>query len=178
MLSYNLNAPMSLKDFDALPQDLKKEYITGLTVKYNVGVRRLADMMGVSAASLGRRLRPLGYDTSVSRWQTYDERAAWETFLGSKQVVAETLPETLPETVSSPAERPTPSETPEASPEDIPVAPSADIAEAAAPASLLRNGSLSFAGNAEAVLEELGAVLRGCGSVKLRVSFEVSNDVE
>lgn len=58
--SYRLNDPMSWKDFNELPDDLKRDYIKLIRDKYNAPDRDIAAMMKVNKATFSRLMKELG----------------------------------------------------------------------------------------------------------------------
>lgn len=54
VVSYSLNKPLNWKEFSKLPSDLKEEYMNSLIEKYSANARSMADMFGVSVATVFR----------------------------------------------------------------------------------------------------------------------------
>lgn len=56
-MSYQLGGPMKWPEFCSLPNDLKEEYLNGLIQKYSANARGMADMFGVSVATVFRLVK-------------------------------------------------------------------------------------------------------------------------
>lgn len=54
IVSYQIGRPMVWADFNKLPRDLKEEYMNSLIQKYSANARNMADMFGVSVATVFR----------------------------------------------------------------------------------------------------------------------------
>jgi hypothetical protein len=76
--SYKLNDPMTWKEFNALPLDVQKIYISALRQKYSVSVGALADMFGVHRTNVSRMLTKLNMSFTRGRHKWDEEGfAAW-----------------------------------------------------------------------------------------------------
>lgn len=54
VMSYSIGKPMAWAEFTKLPKDLKEEYMNNLIEKYNANARTMADVFGVSVATVFR----------------------------------------------------------------------------------------------------------------------------
>lgn len=54
VMAFQINKPMKWAEFNQLPKDLKEEYMNKLIDKYSANARGLADMFGVSVATIFR----------------------------------------------------------------------------------------------------------------------------
>lgn len=82
--TYNLNQPMRWTEFTSMPEDLQKQYLTGLIETHRATNRMLGAMMGVSAPTVSQRQNHLGIPPVRTRRTTVVTRAerdrAWEAF--------------------------------------------------------------------------------------------------
>ena len=82
VITYNLSKPMSWAEYKKLPDDVKKEYIEKLVVKYNATGAMLARMLCVSDNYLTAHLRELfGGETPLRRGGHSKPSAEWFEFL-------------------------------------------------------------------------------------------------
>lgn len=58
--TWKLDRPMLWTDFNAMPDDLQREYLQKLRDQFHVGDTQIADMMCVTHATVGKRRRELG----------------------------------------------------------------------------------------------------------------------
>lgn len=54
VMSYSIGKPMPWAEFSKLPKDLKEEYMNNLIEKYNANARTMAEVFGVSVATVFR----------------------------------------------------------------------------------------------------------------------------
>lgn len=54
VVSYQIGKPMTWREFGKLPKDLKEEYLNNLISEYSANARNMADMFGVSVATVFR----------------------------------------------------------------------------------------------------------------------------
>lgn len=54
VMSYSIGKPMTWAEFSKLPKDLKEEYMNNLIEKYNANARTMAEVFGVSVATVFR----------------------------------------------------------------------------------------------------------------------------
>ena len=82
--TYNLKQPMRWIEFTSMPEDLQKQYLTGLIATYSATNRMLGAMMGVTGATVYQRQKYLGIPPVRTRHTTVVTRAerdrAWEAF--------------------------------------------------------------------------------------------------
>ena len=82
--TYNLNQPMRWTEFITMPEDLQKQYLTGLIATYSATNRMLGAMMGVTGATVYQRQKYLGIPPVRTRHTTVVTRAerdrVWEAF--------------------------------------------------------------------------------------------------
>lgn len=62
VMSYNIGKPMVWAEFTQLPKDLKEEYMNNLIEKYNANARTMAEVFGVSVATVFRVVKSDGLD--------------------------------------------------------------------------------------------------------------------
>lgn len=91
MHTYQLGAPMSWKEFKALPDDLKRQYIRSLRDRFNVNAVKLAEMFGVSECYMRGFLRDLGLGEKTHRNMSATQISAWEAFWkdGPEEAIAD-----------------------------------------------------------------------------------------
>ena len=91
MHTYQLGAPMSWKEFKALPDDLKCVYVLKLREKFNVNAVKLAEMFGVGEGYLRGIIRELGLGEKTHRNMSAAQVEAWEAFWkdGAEETSAE-----------------------------------------------------------------------------------------
>ena len=80
--TYRLGAPMTYQEFRRMPEDLQRQYITGLLEKYDVTDRMIAEMLGISKETIRKvaaRLR-IGRGKGWSRAAVPDV-AAWTAWI-------------------------------------------------------------------------------------------------
>lgn len=63
--SYRLNEPMSWKEFNKLPDDIKAMYIKSIREKYDIPDKYLAEVMGVASATFCKKMKCLGCTIGV-----------------------------------------------------------------------------------------------------------------
>ena len=152
------NAPMSWKEFKALPETRQKEYLTELIQKYKVGPTALAQMFGTGSMTVTKHVKgKLGMEFP-SHSSANNNKRFIETFC--------TPPEAAPQKAVK-AKRTKKAAPPEANP--VPV-----TAAAAAPSMTLTKTSLSFAGPfcAQSVANKLAALFAEGSGVKVTIEIE------
>ena len=80
MHTYQLGAPMSWKEFKALPDDLKRTYILNLREKFNVNSEALGQMMGICGSAIRRICIDLGLSDNVHRKMSAKQAEEWKNF--------------------------------------------------------------------------------------------------
>lgn len=63
-MSYSIGKPMAWAEFTKLPKDLKEEYMNNLIEKYNANARTMADVFGVSVATVFRVVKNDGLNVT------------------------------------------------------------------------------------------------------------------
>lgn len=64
VMSYNIGKPMAWAEFSQLPRDLKEEYMNNLIEKYNANARTMAEVFGVSVATVFRVVKAEGLNVA------------------------------------------------------------------------------------------------------------------
>ena len=80
VVSYNLNHPMNLAAFEALPDHAKKEYLKTLKRDHGAGLKQIAQMLGVTTATAKELM--IANDVSPKGKRPQDADATWQAFLG------------------------------------------------------------------------------------------------
>lgn len=85
VMSYNLRKPMSWEQFtnEKLGNDVREEYLNGLIEQFSVNQRILAEMFGISVATLSRTIKRLGLNVNFvkGKFPNEEQMAAYEAFL-------------------------------------------------------------------------------------------------
>ena len=137
--SYRMNEPMPWKEFKAMPDDLKVSYIKLLREKFGVPATEMCKMFGISHHSLKNEISRLELGEGKGTFNRNWDKDGWYRWIGG---VAEPMPETTePE---PPTEEP---------PYKVHAIPSGIVHV------IPNSGTLSFEGEAGAVLEAVKAIL-------------------
>lgn len=82
-ITYNINKPMTLKEFKRVPPDVGREYIMRLVDIYGVNFTSLAQMFGCCKKTCASLLSAKPYGISFSRGSAMSKgkREAWSAFL-------------------------------------------------------------------------------------------------
>ena len=110
--TYKMNEPLKWEELKSYPDDVQREYVTGLRNKYGVTSRCVAEMLGLKPSSF----YGLGFNGIFSRGykMTPEQKAGWDQFIGNikdvqppeivenEKPTTATAPDTL---VVSPAEK-------------------------------------------------------------------------
>lgn len=185
--TYRLNQPMTWEEFKRMPDEHKVTYIKLLRQKWNVPDSRLAEMLGVHKVTFCRWTNTLGVNIGQKRsgCEKWDEEGfmAWVHGVPAKQAVVDTPVEDVEkvEPVAEAKEK--------ASLEDIahyepvseePVAPVTDVLpvteEKVVRHAIPSNGSMTFEGNIEDILNTLGMLLKGA-KVHIGIQWDVMEEV-
>ena len=83
--TFHMNRPMDAGQWTAMPEDLQRQYIRQLRLRYNVGTARVAAMLGMSSGELRCRLEELGLWDGKRRRMRAEQAQAWERWLKSKE---------------------------------------------------------------------------------------------
>lgn len=83
VMSYHIGSPMAWADFIQLPKDLKEEYMNNLIHKYSANARNMADMFGVSVATVFRLVKKEGLHVEFlkGRHPAGNKQAEFQKFL-------------------------------------------------------------------------------------------------
>lgn len=115
LITYNLKKPMSWEKFKSLPDNVKKQYITGLVDTYGVNASGICKMFGVDVSGFLKRMRCIyTTDYPFKSGRTKYDVERWNEFLASEKpseeptteaikepVVEENIVETLPAVVKN-----------------------------------------------------------------------------
>lgn len=94
VMSYNIGRPMAWAEFSQLPKDLKEEYMNNLIEKYNANARTMAEVFGVSVATVFRVVKTDGLNVTFLKGKhpTGEKYEAFRKFMdgesGSDEEVA------------------------------------------------------------------------------------------
>lgn len=79
VMSYNIGRPMAWAEFSQLPKDLKEEYMNNLIEKYNANARTMAEVFGVSVATVFRVVKTDGLNVTFLKGK-HPTREKYEAF--------------------------------------------------------------------------------------------------
>lgn len=87
MKVYEMNKPCKYNVFKFWPDDLKKEYLSGLFEKYDVSHKDIAEMLEVSPATVYRITKTLGIASAHTGYhvRSFENEKAWREFLNPAQ---------------------------------------------------------------------------------------------
>lgn len=87
VVSINLDKPTSWENFKELSKSLQEEYLRHLAETYNANATNLAEMFGLSVATVRRHIQSADLDIKfrVGHSMNAEQRDAWERFLHSAQ---------------------------------------------------------------------------------------------
>ena len=82
---YRLGEPMTWDEFNAMPDDLQREYIVRLRKQFNVPDERLADAFGIKSEEFNSyiskfRLRPCKAINEICNWYDTDDCVRFTTW--------------------------------------------------------------------------------------------------
>lgn len=100
--TYNMNAPVSWKEFRAWPTDIQREYLMTQMKRYNVGTPEFAYMFGVSETHLQRVRKELGIPAPRGGRRGRVDEAGWVRF---RRGIDESSADLLPPEETAPAEK-------------------------------------------------------------------------
>lgn len=107
-VSFNINRPMTLKEFKKIPPAAGKEYILRLVDIYGCNYTTIAKMFGCGRATCSRLLSSAPYEITFSRGSamTREKRKQWGLFLAGEffHVEEESEAEAAPESAAPPDE--------------------------------------------------------------------------
>lgn len=145
--SYRLNEPMKWAEFNALPDDIKVMYIAAIREKYNAPNTAIANMMGISKGSVSLVTKKLGIAPLTRGKHTWD-KTGFEKWCSSQEDSSVNMPV---DDVEKPEEI-APYE-----PVMLPAKEEPKTVLCAIP----DNGSMTFEGKIEDILNTLGVLLAG-----------------
>lgn len=95
--AYNLNKPMAWDTFLLMPDDLKREYLNLLVIRYNATIRSLSALFKVSEYIVRSRLEQLGLNELVKkgRKMSKSQLERWLSWLNGTDPVKEEEPVAL-----------------------------------------------------------------------------------
>lgn len=174
METYNLSKPMSWTMFRAMPDDLKREYITRLRERFNASLAKISEMMGICRPNVSREVIRLGIDDGIKRLMSAVEILAWDEWCRSTGEPASEEPVQEPEGEAE--EKSVEPKTNAASTNEQrlmemllkPLFP-ANGAKKTGNSDVVR-GQLCFSGDIDSIAERLVAFL-GTGTYNVRVEF-------
>lgn len=165
--SYRLNEPMSWKEFKAMPDDLKVDYIKLLRNKFGVPDCKIGEMMGINKAAMSQEIKRigLGHGTKHGGYKTWDKDGFYAWVNGVRKTQQE---EEIPTEIETPVEEvvEVAEDLPVETPVEIPVEIPTD--SKAVPFS----GSLTFDGRVEDILKTVGCLLQNA-EVRLHIGWEL-----
>lgn len=82
--NFNLNKPMYWDTFKSMPDDLKKEYITGLREKFDVPDTKIAEMFGVGIGTVSRWFKCCDLAVVGNRGKRKWDEDGWDRWRGAK----------------------------------------------------------------------------------------------
>ena len=149
--TYRMNAPMTWKEFKAMPDDLKIMYITALRQKYSVPDSKIAEMLGTSKDGVSLMFKKLQINGEKTRKYKNWDSEGWFAWVNGTTAKEDKAAVEQPEPIPQIAEK-TEDQT-----EDVNIAPC--------------SGRMTFVGTADAALKMVSRILGGA-SVKITVSWE------
>ena len=148
--TYQINRPMTYREFKEMPNDLQITYVKRLREVYGVADAEIARMLGVAKNTLCDRFKKLGLGRGKSCERLRFNKKDWEEWLGGRAVTP-TVEE--PETLAAVCEE---KETIEEVPE---TESTTHCAEDHVPETIPFSGSMSFEGKATDVLRVIARLL-------------------
>ena len=90
VVSYQIGRPMVWAEFNKLPSDLKEEYMNNLIRKYSANARNMADMFGVSVATVFRVVKKenLNVEFLKGRHPVGNKQEQFQKFLSGDDEIA------------------------------------------------------------------------------------------
>lgn len=153
--TYRLNSPMTWKEFNAMPAELKISYIKIIREKYNAPASAVADMFGIHRSHLSREYQRLGLEGGKRGANSnYDKEGFLAWVNGTPVNKAE------PEKV----------EVPEAQ-------QAAPVVQGECCRMVPGSGTMVFEGKVEEVLNTV-AVLLGGANVHISITWDVLEDAD
>ena len=93
VMSFQISKPMKWAEFNQLPKDLKEEYMNRLIDKYSANARGMADMFGVSVATIFRVVKKedLNVKFLKGRHPAGEKQEAFMRFISGEEVEDEVV---------------------------------------------------------------------------------------
>lgn len=171
--NFNLNKPMYWDTFKSMPDDLKKEYITGLREKFDVPDTKIAEMFGVGIGTVSRWFKCCDLAVAGNRGKIKWDEDGWDRWRGAKLDLPE-IP-VVEENAENASETPV---EPAGEEIDIPVENKVEENQGGSCGHVERkravpgNGKMTFDGPIEDIVETLRMLLAGA-EVTLDVAWTV-----
>lgn len=91
VMSYSIGKPMAWAEFNKLPKDLKEEYMNNLIEKYNANARTMAEVFGVSVATVFRVVKNDGLNVTFLKGKhpVGEKYEAFKRFMSGESDVEE-----------------------------------------------------------------------------------------
>lgn len=90
VMTYNMNAPITMRDLRTWPIDLQREYMRRIDERFHVPGPYIADMLKVTAATLSRYRTSIGVPAGDKRPKPSAEvQALWDAFIGGERAQEE-----------------------------------------------------------------------------------------
>ena len=165
--SYKLNAPMTWKEFLAMPDDIKKTYIQLIRQKYNVSDTKIAKMMCAAQTSVSREFIRLGITRGKGEFPRGFDKEGWTAWCNGVPATKEEQPvEEIPVEEEAFDEFPVEEET-EAVIEEQPVSEEKTVRIA-----IPDHGSMTYEGNIDDVVKSIAMLLSGA-KVHIGITWDV-----
>ena len=175
--NFNLNKPMYWDTFKSMPDDLKKEYITGLRENFDVPDMKIAEMFGVIPNTVSRFFKCYGLAETHKRGSRKWDEDGWDRWRGAKIDLPEipviesieNAPETPVEAVEAEIDIPVENEVVENQ--------GCSCGHVERKRAVPANGKMTFDGPIEEIVETLQMLLAGA-EVTLDVAWTVMESEE
>lgn len=90
VMTYNMNAPITMRDLRTWPIDLQREYMRRIDDRFHVPEPYIAVMLGVTATTLSQYRTSIGVPAGVKRPKPSAEvQALWDAFVGGERAQEE-----------------------------------------------------------------------------------------
>lgn len=174
--TFNLNKPMYWDMFESMPDDLKKEYITGLRERFDVPDNKIAEMFGVGGNTISRFFKCYGLAVAHKRGNRNWDEEGWDRWRGAIVDLAE-VPAEFTVEAESESDSKTPVETVE---EEIDITVETKVEENQGRScdhterkrAIPLNGRMVFNGTIDEIVESLRLIL-GNSEVGLIVDWSI-----
>lgn len=152
VMTYNMNAPITMRDLRTWPLDLQREYMRRIDERFHVPGPYIADMLEVTAATLSRYRTSIGVPARVKRPKPSAEvQALWDAFIGGERAQEEVSAD-------------------HGHAEDVPAPEPSPVQDTAG---VFRGATLALEGSAEECVAWLMHTLRDKADARRRVSITV-----